>query len=379
MLEDAQAEFVGRGGRVPQHRDAEACRRGARSRPLRGRCRTSGRSGEGRRACATTTRCREPATSYARLVGVPVVDGRGRQPGLGLRRAGRRLAARRRAKCSRRRATSPASCSRSSRRPGAACGARGAARALADAVTPRRPPWSPSPPCSRLTVASPTSRDSRMPAGQQEPHPAGHHPGRRLASDRRFALRVHGRGGYKWLLSPRGTAYFTVRPEHMDEVVPHTAGWYAGHLPWESIYGTPLRLADDARRFDVSPAWHCWVGAQPRRAARRARPGHAPLPRHGLANRFRAPSTCLRALGDRVARRPRRRRAGDAADPPSSDRSAPAGCGWRSTCTTPPRTTDRDRPGPARPRRRCAGSCRAEEGLESPCGSAARPSRPRSR
>ena len=41
-------------------------------------------------------------------------------------------------------------------------------------------------------------------------------------------------GGYKWLLSPRGTAYFTIRPELMDELVPHTAGWYAGESPWSS-------------------------------------------------------------------------------------------------------------------------------------------------
>jgi selenocysteine lyase/cysteine desulfurase len=53
-------------------------------------------------------------------------------------------------------------------------------------------------------------------------------------------------GGYKWLLSPRGTAYFTIRPELMDELVPHTAGWYAGESPWSSIYGRPLRLAADA-------------------------------------------------------------------------------------------------------------------------------------
>jgi len=70
-------------------------------------------------------------------------------------------------------------------------------------------------------------------------------------------------GGYKWLLSPRGTAFFTVAPELVDELVPHTAGWYAGGHPWTSIYGTPLRLAADARRFDVSPAWHSWVAAAP--------------------------------------------------------------------------------------------------------------------
>ncbi len=70
-------------------------------------------------------------------------------------------------------------------------------------------------------------------------------------------------GGYKWLLSPRGTAYFTVAPELLDDLVPQTAGWYAGEDPWSSIYGGPLRLAADARRFDVSPAWHCWVAAAP--------------------------------------------------------------------------------------------------------------------
>jgi selenocysteine lyase/cysteine desulfurase len=95
-------------------------------------------------------------------------------------------------------------------------------------------------------------------------------------------------GGYKWLLSPRGTAYLTVRPEAMDEVVPHTAGWYAGQEPWDSIYGSPLRLAADARRFDVSPAWHAWVGAAPALELL-DQVGAAALHRHavGLADRFR--------------------------------------------------------------------------------------------
>lgn len=70
-------------------------------------------------------------------------------------------------------------------------------------------------------------------------------------------------GAYKWLLSPRGTAFFTVAPELADELVPHTAGWYAGENPWTSIYGVPLRLAGDARRFDVSPVWHAWVATAP--------------------------------------------------------------------------------------------------------------------
>lgn len=96
-------------------------------------------------------------------------------------------------------------------------------------------------------------------------------------------------GGYKWLLAPRGGCFFTVQPQHLDELVPHTAGWYAGAQPWESIYGSPLRLADDARRFDVSPAWHSWVGQAPALALLHE-VGVATLHAHalGLANRFRA-------------------------------------------------------------------------------------------
>ena len=31
-------------------------------------------------------------------------------------------------------------------------------------------------------------------------------------------------GGYKWLLSPRGTAYFTINPTLIDDLTPHYAG-----------------------------------------------------------------------------------------------------------------------------------------------------------
>ncbi len=76
----------------------------------------------------------------------------------------------------------------------------------------------------------------------------------------RFAYSVC--GTYKWLLSPRGTAFLTVRPDLLDSLVPAHAGWYGGGSPWDSIYGLPLRLAADARRFDVSPAWFGWVGTR---------------------------------------------------------------------------------------------------------------------
>jgi selenocysteine lyase/cysteine desulfurase len=68
---------------------------------------------------------------------------------------------------------------------------------------------------------------------------------------------------YKWLCSPRGTAFMSVRPELRDRFTPHAAGWYAGEDPHASYYGPPLRLARSARRFDVSPAWFAWVGAAP--------------------------------------------------------------------------------------------------------------------
>ncbi len=103
----------------------------------------------------------------------------------------------------------------------------------------------------------------------------------------RFAYTVC--DGYKWLLAPRGTCFFTVQPELAGELVPHTAGWYAGEQPWDSIYGSPLRLAENARRFDVSPAWHSWV-AQATALELLTEVGVPLLHEHtlGLANRFRA-------------------------------------------------------------------------------------------
>ncbi len=70
-------------------------------------------------------------------------------------------------------------------------------------------------------------------------------------------------GTYKWLLSPRGTAFMTVRPELQARIQPLYAGWYAGEDPWDSIYGPPLRLATNARRFDLSPGWLNWVALVP--------------------------------------------------------------------------------------------------------------------
>jgi selenocysteine lyase/cysteine desulfurase len=87
---------------------------------------------------------------------------------------------------------------------------------------------------------------------------------------------------YKWLLSPRGTAFGVVRPERLGMLRPLYAGWYAGDDPWTSIYGPPLRLAKDARRLDISPAWLAWAGTVPALELL-ADVGVAALRRHDLA------------------------------------------------------------------------------------------------
>ena len=57
---------------------------------------------------------------------------------------------------------------------------------------------------------------------------------------------------YKWLQCPRGVAFKAIRPERVDALVPHYANWYAGDDRWASIYGGPIRLASNARRFALT-------------------------------------------------------------------------------------------------------------------------------
>lgn len=94
---------------------------------------------------------------------------------------------------------------------------------------------------------------------------------------------------YKWLSAPRGAAFMSTSDRALDEITPLTAGWYSGEDPWASCYGPELYLAAGARRFDVSPAWHAWAGAE---AALELAAGLDPAAvlAHdlGLANAFRA-------------------------------------------------------------------------------------------
>lgn len=119
---------------------------------------------------------------------------------------------------------------------------------------------------------------------------------------------------YKWLMSPRGTAFMVVRESLRERLVPFQAGWFAGEDVHGAYYGAPLRLAGDARRFDTSPAWFSWVGTAP--ALRVVNElGVQSIHDHDLrlANRFRAGlglppgdsaivSADVPAAGERLAR-----------------------------------------------------------------------------
>ena len=67
---------------------------------------------------------------------------------------------------------------------------------------------------------------------------------------------------YKWLCAPRGVAFMTLGERIDPLLTPIQAGWYAGDDVWQSVYGPSMHLALDARRFDVSPAWQAWIGAE---------------------------------------------------------------------------------------------------------------------
>lgn len=67
---------------------------------------------------------------------------------------------------------------------------------------------------------------------------------------------------YKWLCAPRGVAFMTLTERFEALMRPYQAGWYAGADVWHSTYGPAMNLAPDARKFDVSPAWQAWIGAE---------------------------------------------------------------------------------------------------------------------
>lgn len=66
-------------------------------------------------------------------------------------------------------------------------------------------------------------------------------------------------GAYKWLMSPRGTGFVYMSPAVQERTRPLAAGWYAASENLASFFGMPMKLAPDARAFDISPAWFNWI------------------------------------------------------------------------------------------------------------------------
>jgi selenocysteine lyase/cysteine desulfurase len=68
---------------------------------------------------------------------------------------------------------------------------------------------------------------------------------------------------YKWLLSPRGTAFLALGDGLLERVRPFAANWYAAGGAYGSYYGAQMTLPETAARLDLSPAWFSWVGTAP--------------------------------------------------------------------------------------------------------------------
>ena len=68
---------------------------------------------------------------------------------------------------------------------------------------------------------------------------------------------------YKHLLCPRGVAVMSVAPDLLPSLAPWAASWRSAGEPYDHYYGGDLSvLAAGSARFDVSLAWHAWVGAE---------------------------------------------------------------------------------------------------------------------
>ena len=69
---------------------------------------------------------------------------------------------------------------------------------------------------------------------------------------------------YKHLLCPRGVAFMSVREASWGKVLPAAASWRSAADPYAHYYGPDLPvLSKTAAQYDVSLAWHAWVGAVP--------------------------------------------------------------------------------------------------------------------
>ena len=66
---------------------------------------------------------------------------------------------------------------------------------------------------------------------------------------------------HKFLLNAaRGMGYLYIRPEIQDRLLPLSAGWRAGAVPFASFFGPRMDLSPTASRFDQSISWLAAIG-----------------------------------------------------------------------------------------------------------------------
>ncbi len=92
---------------------------------------------------------------------------------------------------------------------------------------------------------------------------ATHSAGLVRTDARRLGIDVVVAAAYKHLLCPRGVAFMRLSATSRLDPAPFLAGWRAAADPYSTYYGGTLDdLAAGAARYDVSLAWHPWVGAR---------------------------------------------------------------------------------------------------------------------
>ena len=68
---------------------------------------------------------------------------------------------------------------------------------------------------------------------------------------------------YKWLLSPKGTAFLAISDRLLERVKPIFANWYAPTGFGGDYFGLPMPTSGRATRLDLSPAWFSWIATAP--------------------------------------------------------------------------------------------------------------------
>jgi len=54
--------------------------------------------------------------------------------------------------------------------------------------------------------------------------------------------------------------YLYIKPDRQHDVLPLSAGWKAGEVPFQSFFGPEMNLSETASRFDNSISWLAAIG-----------------------------------------------------------------------------------------------------------------------